>query len=592
MQTTDLEVTTRAVSHLPIIRAVIDALGIAEVIDERCPKHALNRVSDADCVIALILKTMCGSPSLYRLPDWLRRLDLDVLLGADADPDAFNDTRVAEALDHLDAAGTDTILADIAGAYLANSDGLCAFSVHHDTTSVSLHGAYADDEAEPRPAHGFSKDHRPDLKQLIYGLTLHGAVGIPLVASVNAGNTADSSVARDHLAQLVAMLPAEHEVTFVGDCKLVDARTIGRILRAGLHFVSLVPDNYKCRREFIERAWSEHPDPASWPVLGKKPPKRKGEPSLEYRGVSYTGDFRALLEDDAGEGPASIEELRFVVVYSDALTDRFDAALKPRLERERAALEKTVTRLNKRGFDCEADARAAGDRLAGDALLHALDVQPISAEEAVKRQKAGRPKKGEEREVRTVWRIEMICCADKVRIAEARKRASCFVLVTDWTADLWSDERVLGEYRHQHLVEGHTGFRWLKGPAAVAPVFLKTPERIRAMGLVLILALMVRNYIQGTLRTELRERDETLPHPFTKKPERSLTPEMAFEHFAALQTVAVRLGGAGVRRLPIRLSDIALRILALLALDATTYEPRSPGPPLKSRTRRRRTPGM
>ena len=93
---------------------------------------------------------------------------------------------------------------------------------------------------------------------------------------------------------------------------------------------------------------------------------------------------------------------------------------------------------------------------------------------------------------------------------------------------------MLSEYRHPHSIECPTGFRWLKGPAAMAPVFLKTPCRIRAMGLVLILALMVRNCIQGTLRTELAERDETLPHPFTRKEEDSLTPEMAFEHFGGL----------------------------------------------------------
>ena len=166
------------------------------------------------------------------------------------------------------------------------------------------------------------------------------------------------------------------------------------------------------------------------------------------------------------------------------------------------------------------------------------------------------------------------------------------MLATDWTEEAWNNERVLSEYRHQHLIEGHTGFRWLKGPAAVAPVFLKTPQRIRAMGLVLILALMVRNYIQATLRTQLRMRDETLPHPFTKKPERSLTPEMAFEHFSGLQGVVVRLGPETTRRMPVRLSDIALRILGLLGLDPQAFMPRTPWHRAKSTSDSRRTPGM
>jgi transposase len=69
----------------------------------------------------------------------------------------------------------------------------------------------------------------------------------------------------------------------------------------------------------------------------------------------------------------------------------------------------------------------------------------------------------------------------------------CF-WVTDWDADEWS-ARVLDEYRHQSMVEGHTGFRWLKRPAAVAPVFLETPTRIRALGFVFMIALMVRAHL-------------------------------------------------------------------------------------------------
>ena len=85
------------------------------------------------------------------------------------------------ALDHLDESGTDNILRDLAVRYLEQNPG--DFSAHHDTTSVPLHGAYDDDNAVPKPAHGFSKDHRPDLPQLVYGLTLHGAASMPLLMS-------------------------------------------------------------------------------------------------------------------------------------------------------------------------------------------------------------------------------------------------------------------------------------------------------------------------------------------------------------------------------------------------------------------------
>ena len=175
--------------------------------------------------------------------------------------------------------------------------------------------------------------------------------------------------------------------------------------------------------------------------------------------------------------------------------------------------------------------------------------------------------------MRTVYSLSIGLTVDDGRVEAARKRASCFVLITDWFEDAWDDSRVLAEYRHQHIIEGHTGFRWLKGPAAVAPVFLKTPHRIRAMGFVLILALMVRNYIQATMRDRLAETEDTLPHPFTKKPEPRLTTEMAFEHFSGLFTQVVTVGEHS-RRLPPRLSEPARKLLDLFDMDETVFSPR------------------
>ena len=582
-----LEIVARPVGHLPLVRAVVGELGLLDVIEAHCPRHPLNRVSDAECVLAMLLNVLCGRPALYRMDQWLGRLDVDVLFGEGVEADAFHDTRLGEALDHLDEVGTDTILFDIAQRYLLDHPE--PFSAHHDTTSVSVFGAY-DGDADPQPLHGFSKDHRPDLKQLIYGLTLHGAAGVPLVATVDAGNTADSTVARDHLASLVNLLPDEREVTLVGDCKLVDKHTLGRVLRAGLHFVSLVPNTFNVRRDLIAQACADRPDVEAWPELAEKPGRRQADPAAYYRGFSYVRPLHVLLEDDEGQGPHSIEELRFLVVWSDKLAKKFDASLDQKLAKEAEKLQTGARLANRKPFGCEADARAAADRIIGKSAYHAVAVNIECTVVPVRRPRPGRPRNGEVRETQEEWRFTLQLDRDEERIRAARKHAGCFVLVTDWFEDQWADKRVLNEYRHQHLIEGHTGFRWLKGPAAVAPIFLKTPGRIRAMGLVLILGLFVRNFLQGTIRSRLEERGETLPHPFTRKEEPSLTPEMAFEHFGGLLTRVVSIGEA-TKRMPVQLTTAAERILALFDLNQQIFQP----PMRRSEKLRGRsppTPGM
>ena len=564
------ELYFRAVGHLPLARAVLDDLGICEVIEEVLPKHPLSKISDAECATAFILNLLSSGPAMYRMDWWLQRLDTDLLFGKGVSAAAFNDTRLATALDHLDAAGTDTILAKVVERFLSRPGRETVYSVHHDTTSVSLYGKYEDAE-DPVPKLGFSKKHRPDLKQLIFGLSLHGSAGLPLAMTVTEGSTPDSKAARDHLALLAKRLPPEDEVTFVTDCKGFDAITAGQILGQGFHFVSLVADTFGIRRKLIEEAWKDRPDLEKWPILAKKPGRLKDAPWTAYRGASVVRPFRVLLNNKTDPPKSSFEELRFLVVYSDALAEHFDAALPKRLDRERENLEKEVAKLNKTGFVCEPDASIAAAAFTKKAVFLKVVPRCIAKEKTLKRNRRGRPRKEETPIIETTWHIELTTEPDKAIITEARKRASCFVLVTDWLPEMWDDEKVLAEYRHQSIIEGHTGFRWIKGPAAVEPVFLKTPTRIRAMGLLLVLALMVRNYIQATLRNHLKTNNETLPHPFTHKEVTNLTTEMAMAHFGGIQTGTFTLPDGSQVCPPPPLSSAALRILAVFGVDREIF---------------------
>lgn len=145
------------------------------------------------------------------------------------------------------------------------------------------------------------------------------------------------------------------------------------------------------------------------------------------------------------------------------------------------------------------------------------------------------------------------------------------MLLTDWDKQEWDDQRVLAECRYQSLIEGHTGFRWLKGPAAVAPMFLYNPKRIRALGFVFLVALMVRNFIQFTLRARMKDRGRGVTHPFRKKPDDNLTTEMALVWFEPILSTFVRLPGASWRRTPVQFKDEALDILDLPGLSAAIY---------------------
>ena len=272
------------------------------------------------------------------------------------------------------------------------------------------------------------------------------------------------------------------------------------------------------------------------------------------------------------------EPFRFLVVASDTLSKNLEKTLPKKLKSERAKLLKGLKTLNRSGFACSADAQAAGEKLTKNVRLHDVKVGTYFEDIPEKRSVRGRPAKGSKSLTKRVWKTSLEVSESAEKLLRARRRGSCFVLLSDHLDELtWPDARVLSTYRHQTLVENHTGFRWLKSEAGVSPLFLKTSSRIRALGLVFVLALMVRNFLQHRLESRLAARGELIRHPFTKQEVPRLTTEMMFNHFDFIRTTLIQIGEGPEQRSDINLPPEAIHILQILEIstDRFRHPPRS-----------------
>ena len=566
MLTDDFDLSSRHLAHLPLIRALVKKLGIDDAVNELSPKDPRSRVSDADCVAAMIVNILSGRCALYSMPTLLEHVDTDIVFGSECPADAFNDSRLASALDHLFAVGTDNVLGRVVSSLLTRPEQPRSYSVFMDTTSIALKGAYDTDvvAGAPVPLRGFSKDHRPDLKQLVFGLSLHGSVGTPLTCATLDGNTADKEANRWTIEQLAEQLPDKDDVTVVGDSKLVDAELFGHLQQEGFHFVSLVPKTYNVRGELIERLRLEGAELAE---LARARGRLKSDPDSVYRGRSFTRPMRVV---DPRTKEVTTPDMTLLVVHSDTQRIKFAAALDKRLVREEKAFMAAVKKANKRSIRCQADAESVRETVLQQLKWQTTDLVIEEVEVVDKRQGPGRPKKGDEPPSHVEYRLvyDQLERATEV-IEKARFHASHFVLVTDRMD--WSDERILQEYRNQSAIEGHTGFRWLKNVALVAPVFLKTPSRIAALGLVFILALMVRNYLQFELRRQLKATNQTVggrkKNTRTKKP----TTETALIHFMGVSCIRVSSGDRILQRKADTLTADAKVVLDLLRIPPDIF---------------------
>jgi len=565
----DLDFEPCQLAHLPLAAEHIHRLGVSAAVDEALPRDGRNKVSDAECVALMIQNILSGRVGLYHMGPWLEATDPAVVVGEGCEPGLFSDTRLAGTLDRIFAYGPDNLLTDVVLSYLRSGAAPDEYSIHQDTTTLKLYGEYANffKEGAPVPKHGFSKDHRPDLKQLVYGMSLHSHTGMPLCVSILDGNASDKEANHLHLDRLAGILPPEDDVTLVADSKLVDKVSIGRVLDADFHFISLLPRTFNLQWQAAEQAAAL---PGELPELARERGRNASEPDRVYRGTSFTAPFTVL---DPEENKERKQKMRFLAVESPQLARKFESGLEKRLSKDRARIERAMKELEETDFECEPDAEKAFWKFTKEPRLHRLTVECGPAVVTLPRERRGRPKKGEPAPTKTVWRLRTKNIEiDDDAVERARTRARFFVLITDHLEpERWPDTRVLTEYRHQHMVEGHTGFRWLKGPNMVAPMFLNTPARIAAIGMVFVLALLVRNYIQAVVRANLAEREGLTFPNMDYKPTKSPTTENVFWLFRNVGSVVVSKAGVELDRRVTGLDEHCRLSMRLLGVSERAF---------------------
>jgi len=203
---------------------------------------------------------------------------------------------------------------------------------------------------------------------------------------------------------------------------------------------------------------------------------------------------------------------RWVIVSSKASEQRVHTTMQRQLERDQQSWEKRLWHLQAKHFACEADARAALE----ESLKHLpvwFSAQGSSvAHDSYERK--GRP--GKQAVPTQRWQCQATLSLNQQCIAEEERRRACFMVGTNiLEASQLADEELIGTYKQQGSVE--RGFRFLKDPLFLASsVFVKKPERVVALGFIMVLCLLIYRFAEYRLRTRLAETNQTLPNQVNK----------------------------------------------------------------------------
>src|SRR5215813_772895 len=541
------EIAVYPVHHLPIIKAYADQLGLVGLVNHSVPTEM--DVDVGTIVLGLVLDTLSGRSPLYRLEEFFAAQDTELLLGKAVPASAFNDDAVGRVLDRLYDFGTMKLFTACAVRAAARF-GLERCYVHFDTTSRSVWGEYQFAETQDLPfqvTYGYSKDKRPDLKQFVLS-TLCVDRAVPIWGKPEDGNASDKALNTALLSE-IAQLLASHGVApgayiYIADAALVTEDNLAAL--GDTLFITRLPATYgECERgieeAIVRNQWEEVG------VLAQTPPT-KHRPGTFYK----VAESRVTLYG---------KSYRAVVVHSSSQDQRRQKALARERQASYTALEATVREAAHREYGCRADAEAAAAQLrTQQSAYHGVEVMV----EEHPQYGPGRPSQKQPRVVKAVrYGLKATLYERAEVIARKVQELGCFVLLTNVpTAGemAHSAGKVLQAYKEQHGVEQN--FAFLKDPLIVNSLFLKKPERIEALGLVLLLALLLWRLVERALRLHVETTGSTLPG-WDKK----ATAFMMMTKFAAVMVIQ----GGGQRQLAQPLSTVQQSYLNALGVPATSF---------------------
>jgi transposase len=548
------------VGAAPLVRHFLNRLNLPALFEEHLPRlpGRAPALSSSVVLCVLITNLLLGRKPLYALPAWAARRVPEHLGLLPEQLALLNDDCLGRALDHLRRADRASLLvALVKGAVTGFAIDL---SEHHqDTTTVTFHGNYAEQPPvdspgrPPRITFGYNKDHRPDLKQLLYSITISADGAVPVHCKIYDGNTADDQVHQDTWSFLCS-LAGHSNFLYVADCKLCSRENMGFIASRNGWFLTVMPRT-RAEDQWFREHLQDHV--LDWKeVHREKNPRGKNLPDVVYHAV---------------ESPQQSTEGYRVLWYRSSQKEKNDREdREKRLKRARARLKEI------QGRKGQGHQTADGAKIAGQEVLQEEKVTQwlrVRIEETVEEKKKqaepGRPGPYTVYYTVTIRRYFVHFDEDAEAVARAAKCDGLFPLMTN--DEKLTTQEALEKYKYQPFVEKR--HEQLKSVFDVAPMWLKNPGRVESLLWLYYVVELVGALVEREVRKQMAERQwESLPLYPERRDSTAPTAELVFDLLEGHRRHRLlNAEGVELHRFYDPVPDVAHTVLALLDVNTTAY---------------------
>jgi transposase len=554
---------TERLGPLPIINHFMQRIGLEDALDRHVPSDLRCAVTHARALGVLLRSIIIEREPIYRQQETVHEFG-NGMFGINAEEMGhLSDDRIGRALDRLFDADRAALLTDVVVA-VGQHFGVKYEEFHNDSTSISFCGSYRvasgrkiRGRTAPAITYGHSKDHRPDLKQLLLILTMTADGNVPVAFRCTDGNASD---ARTHIEtwNTLRTVAGRADFLYVADSKLCSRENMDYIDRAGGRFVTVLPRTRLEDQEF--RKWLQTNTP-NWQCIWDRPNPRHGDGPRDRWYV-----YRAPL--------LSAEVWSIVWVWSTLLTLHQEA----RRRREIAAATEELEHLRERLAGAKTRLRGAAEiDLQIKTILDRHHVgrylkvrRTVREEHLYKQTRRGRPGPNMAYRKITKRRFDIEWITDEEAIAYDHKSDGVYPLITN-DRNLPPAE-VLEAHKGQPMIEKR--FEQIKTVHEIAPVFLKNEGRIEALFTVYFLALLVQALIERELRFAMkREKIEQLPIYPEQRQCAHPTTEQILRLFSLAMRNKLTQGGKTLQLFPVEFTDLQRQVLTLLGVSKNSYLP-------------------
>jgi len=524
---------TEIIGAFPVIAEYLKELGVASIVNKLVPWE--GNVPLGTLAEILMLNRLLNPKAIVGVGEWARKSGVAEYYGVTAEQ--LNDDLLGRALERL-SAYQEQIEAELVMASIRKF-GLEVAHVHFDITGVELYGSYerqtraeGEESGSPQAAYGKTKSGRKNVKQIQLGLNVTHDGGVPIGHLPLDGNAPESPVHLENLKKLRRRLPANTRLKYVADCKLDTAENLLTIKAGRGQFLCAGVFSPKLQDEFLKRR--DQLQPVDYV------PKSQARLPPEDRDQYFASEMQDTISGEVN-GRKVTSKHRVVFVWSEA-----------------KARQQKATR----------DRHVAKIQTEFEAVTRNLNRYSLKTEEVIVRRLESAKAKYSEGEL---FEYTLSCRRGRYQLtwglnAKAVERweqlEGAYILKTDYPIRQYPTASILGEYKSQICVEQR--MHYLKGPLAVAPMFLEKPERIAGMLCIVVWALIVLSLMERQVRRSLQGKPMYGLYP-ENRPSPAPTGPSILNAFSTLCIVIVKSGTTQRRQLA-EMTPVQQKLIKLLGI--------------------------